>query len=227
MAVAPTLRRISEQVALLLTGGAMQEGYQDLFERAKLHVVDQINYMLKIEQYDLRNVSENQGSIDAALAYYTIQDASITVDGDYAVFNLPIRPMSLPHGQGVHSVVMKNTASGKTGEMIPIPASMWTNFVVAYPAYNTKKKFATEFSDTMWGYYTHKSGSEIRLSSKAFANGYTADIQLVVFDVSTIDEDDMLPVPADMVNPIIDAVVAQLSKGRTPQDETANQTPNN
>ena len=221
----PTLRRLADEVALRMTGGSMGTEYSNLVQRAKYVIVDQINYMFRMDNFQMKNLGEDMASIDAALYHY--ETANIEVSGQRATLNLPVRPIALPHGVGVYEVVLVNDSTGKELPLMPLPPGAKRNFLVSYPIFDTDKKFSSRISKTWGGWYSHKSGMVLELSSSDFATGYTAQLKLVCISVNPLDEDELIPVPADQVNQLIDYAYETMSGQKPVEDNTVNQSKNN
>lgn len=212
-----TLGRLAEQIYLLYSGSTMLSGAKTSTEEIKYLLVQQINRLLKVERLQETNVSDYRLPDTSIISNYTV--TTITADGDRSYFELPAYPISAPHGMGIYEVIVEDTVDSIEYEMVPIPSGYMRTFLSIYPNWKNKfYAFQESFGGATGGWYTWDGGRKVILNSADYAADHRVKVKLLVVDISTMSDDDILPVPADMEATVIESVM-NILRARLPEDK--------
>lgn len=181
-----TKRLISDQLLTLLDGGfpdvAASVQKQDIW----VAIEQWINAKFKVRHFSETLASGETIPDNAAIATY--EGVAVTSIGDKSKCTLPIMPVSLPRTLGVYQIT-----DGKGYSFIPLQrgqiAILGADFML----------------NTLFGQICYEqNGLTVTFSQDIKLLGMdTVDIDLVVFDMTQYSETDILPIPSDMVNDLV------------------------
>lgn len=195
-----TKRLLSDQVRFFLKGGypdiAMATQEEDVYKR----IEQVLNAMYKSEQFT-QNLPGGE-TIPNNLVLATYEDVAVTSISNYSKATLPAMPITLPRNAGINEI---RPILSKRGEdriygnpMIPLQAGQ--NYLLQ--------------ADSLLNDLMGQSGYEVNGRTIIFTNDITkfgistVTMKLVVFDMSQYSETDILPVPSDAENEIIQQVIS-------------------
>jgi len=185
-----TLNILTEQINRLYSRFLDKDNKKLDDREVKLHISQVINTLFKMEY-------ANGIDADAAIGSYLMTRAK---DDTYYV-DMPIYPIALPNGRGVHRVYaegcpLKPYVPIRTGDFDIIQGTF------------------TEFLEGQVGYYVE--GLKIRFTRKVPDNIVA---KLIVNDPNKVSGDQPLPVPRDMEVRVIEGVFNLLGMGTLSQAE--------
>lgn len=212
----PTLERIAEQIYLQYSGTSLTSDSYKSIEEIKYLVVQQINRLLKVERLQETNLNDYRLPDNALITNYTV--TNITADGERSFFKLPIMPIAAPHGMGLYEVILEDTVDNIEYELVPIDNAYYRTFMALYPNWNQYYAFSNSFGGATGGWYKWDGGIKVYLASSDFASNHRVKIKLLAIDIATLNENDLLPIPADMEATVIEQVL-NLMRARLPQDK--------
>lgn len=215
MSASTTLKRLTEQIYLQYSGGTQNQDAKSQMQEIKYLVVEQLNRLLKQERLRETSLTDFRLPDSAAITSYTI--STIVADGDYSTFSLPAQPIAAPHGMGVYEVILNDTTDSIEYEMVPIDNAYQRTFLSLYPEWNKYAPFTKSFAGATGGWYTWDGGQKVRLCGD-FSTGYNIKLKLLIVDISTLADTDLLPIPADMEATVIENVL-MLMRARQVEDK--------
>lgn len=190
-----TKRILSEQVLYRLKGGYPSVASSVQHEDVWKAIEQLVNSNFKVEQFNMNLPSGEQIPSGMCLAEYIV-----AVNTDYSI--LPVMPVSLPRNLGIYHV---SRTDAPNDPFIPIQSGQWA-FVKDQPLLNI-----------LLGQIGYEViGSKIKYTSEP--NVANVLMRLVVMDMSLLGENDMLPIPSDMEDLIVNKLVEQFA-GVQPADK--------
>jgi hypothetical protein len=197
MAQTTTKRIIADQVLQRLAGGFpdVQEAVQkeDIFKA----IEQKINSMFKIQHFN-QTLASGETTIPENLALATYDDVTVTSFNGKSKATLPIIPISLPRNMGIFLVY---DADFPDNPFIPL----------------LRGQSALLKSDTLLNDLMGQIGYEPKNTEIVFTKDITqfgideVTMELVVFDITQYNETDLLPVPSDYAEQIVNELVNQFS----------------
>lgn len=185
-----TLNIITEQINRLYSRYIDKDNSKLDDREIRLHVCQVVNTLFKLEHL-------NGFNSEAAIGVYNL--TSNKGETDYV--KLPVSPISLPEGQGVHRVY-------KTG-------CPWKPYIpIRSGDFDVVQGTVTEFLEGQVGYY--REGMFLRFT-RSIPDEIT--VKLIVSDPSKIGGNDPLPIPSDMELEVIKGVFQLLGLGQISQSE--------
>lgn len=201
-----TKRIISDQVLTRLN-----EGWPDIAQGTQKEDVwkaleQKINAMFKVSQFNVNLASG--GTIPDNLAIATYQNIAVTRTANMrSKATLPAVPVTLPLNAGVHEIrPVMNGNQVNTDRVLGMP-------LVPLQA----GQFFLLSADTLLNDLMGQVGYEVEGKYVIFTKDFTTmgvskvDIKLIVFDMSQYGETDVLPLPADMEEQIVNELVSQFT----------------
>lgn len=196
-----TKRLVSDQVLFRIEGGwpdaasAVQK--QDIWKALE----QKVNGIFKLQQAAI-NLPSGE-TIPDGLAVATYEDIAVSRYGDrFSKSTLPIMPISLPKNAGIQMIlpVLNITPTGDRihgAPLIPLVQGQ-------------RELLQTDrlLNDLLgrWGYTPN--GMTVYYTKDLTTFGVTlVDMKLIVFDIATLSETDILPIPQDMMEQIITELV--------------------
>lgn len=191
-----TKQFISEQVLYRLAGGYSDKSFPVQPEDIWAALGQKVNSKFKMEQFNVTLPSGETCPDNAMLAFY--DSIAVTSNGNgTARCTLPILPISLPRGMGVYEITDNN------GQITFIPLLTGQAFLL---------KSQPLINDLLGQVGYSQKGLRIDFTKDIYLLGArTVNLSLVVMDISTYDITDPLPIPADLIDSIIDELVAKFS----------------
>lgn len=208
---------ISEQVMFRL-----EPGYPDInapVQREDIYKATEqkINSKFKLQQFTI-NLPQG-GTIPDNLALATYQDIEVErIYNEWSRATLPVMPISLPRNAGIHEIrpvlSQANNADKMLGSpLIPLQAGQYYLL-----------QADTLLNDLMGQIGYEPEGKYVIIKKDLTTLGVTkVDMKLVVFDISLYGDTDILPVPSDMEEQIVNELVEQFS-GKQPESGLVNKT---
>lgn len=189
--MATTLNRISEQVQRLYARGIDTNNPKPLLRKGEVKqmVVQAVNEVLGAQTKQPMRLGRYVEIPHCMIATYP----GIAVTGGKAT--LPAYPISLPHNMGVWEV---NNGAGTT--YIPMCSHHWTLIGGLSDVSGVENQVS---------YYVE--GDKVIFTDAAKAPT-TVTIKLLVADVNTIGDDDLLPLSAEYETAVIERVVTTLKR---------------
>lgn len=190
-----TKKIISEQVLFRLKGGYPSVA-SSVQEEDVWKATEQLcNSLFKLEQFQSNLPSGETIPMGLCLAEYTVP-----VSTNYSV--LPVMPVSLPRNLGVYHI---SKTDSPNDPFIPIQTGQFS-FVKDQPLIN----------DLLGQVGYEVVGNKIKYTSEPGVDSVL--MRLVVMDISQYSETDMLPVPSDIEEMIVEKLVEKFS-GVFPADK--------
>lgn len=202
---------LAEQIQRLYARFLDKDNPSDVIDlREVLALVNQsINKVLKLQVAE----SFKAGMIDVPkcnLVEYTVSTVTQDTGNNRAYITLPVIPLTLPMDMGIWSIA---AATGAMTPYIPIPAQDVLVFQGANLSYLEGKI----------GYYLQGKRVYFTKNITLTANGSVSSVvvNLLVSDISSLTDADMLPISPEVESAIIDDVLQTISNGRVSQAELA------
>jgi hypothetical protein len=190
-----TKRLLSDQILIRLNSGFVDVSSPVQKEDVWLAIEQKVNSMFKMQHFSMTLPSGETIPENLSLAEY--ENVAITNgDGLSCSITLPVMPISLPRNMGVQAVIPNGLLP-----CIPLMAGQ-------------RNLLRTDqlLNDLMGEIGYELIGKKIKLTKDLTPFEITtATLQLVVLDISLYSEDDMLPIPADYEQQIIDDLIKQFS----------------
>lgn len=201
-----TVGQITEQIFRLHVGGNPDADREITFYDVRFLMGQVVNRILKTEHLSVNVANGEHFPPHVCIASYT---ADVTaVDANTASeATLPVFPMNLPRQMGVWSVASTQNPHDK---YIPIQTGQWS--LVS----------ANSMLSVLEGHVGYEViGNKIRFTENLITDQITeVALQLLVQDVTTMTDTDVLPVPPELEDTIIQETLKVLSTSAKPQDVT-------
>lgn len=200
-----TKRLVSDQVLFRIYGGfpdvnAPVQKY-DIWKALE----QKINSLFSMQQFSL-NLPSGE-TIPNNLALATYEDITVTrTSNERSKATLPVMPITLPRNAGINEIrpVLNIVSSGDRMLGQPfIPIQAGQGYLLQ----------ADSLLNDMMGQISYEPSQKTVIFSKDITTlGMTkVDMKLVVFDMSQYSETDVLPIPADMEQQIINELIQQFA----------------
>lgn len=199
-----TKKLISEQVALRLYGRFPISTDPTQEEDIWAALEQKINAKFKMEQFNVTMPSGDTLPNNLCLSYYEGATAvTVTSNGNgTSKCTLPIMPIALPRNMGVYEITDANNV---------------VSFIPIFAGQRMLLKSQPLINDLLGQVGFETRGRRIDFTKDLPLLGLTSvNMALVVMDVSSYSITDMLPLPSDMTEGIVNELVAQFSP--TPPD---------
>lgn len=187
---------IAEQVLYRLSGGYTDVSFSVQMEDVWAALEQKINAKFKMEQFNVTMPSGETLPENSMLAYY--EGIAVTSNGNgTSKCTLPILPIALPRSMGVYMI----TDDKDEVTFIPLLAGQ-KQLLAGQPLIN----------DLLGQVGYTQRGKRIDFTKDLPLLGKsTVNMSLVVMDINTYSITEDLPIPADMIDVIIDELVAKFS----------------
>jgi hypothetical protein len=188
-----TKRLIGEQVLYRLYGGTNNSTNPVHLEDVYKALEQKLNAKFKVHQFDT-NIAGGE-IIPNGICLATYESVTVTSDGDKSKATLPIVPIAIPRNMGIFSVYTNEI------EFIPLQAGQ-------------ERLLRTDelLNDLMAQIGYTPKGKTIYFTKDLTLLGITSvSMDLTVFDMSQYSVTDVLPMPADMEEEIVNELVLQFS----------------
>lgn len=186
-----TLRKLTELIRRDLSGGFPSDMDRVKDAEIQMHINSVAGALLRKESFEV-NFGIDGGYIPEGciLATFTV-DVTRSVAG-YCAAKLPIVPMMLPNRIGVFSVY----PSGQPDkEYIPLPPNVINQV--------RRDKLLNPINRKCYSW----DGNKITVFDDIFGTGITKlDVKLCTMDIASLDLDDPLPLPPELISEIAVAV---------------------
>lgn len=205
MAFVTTKRIISDQVLFRLNGGWPSISFKIQKEDIWKATEQKVNTIFKTEQFSI-NLPSGE-TIPDGLMVATYEDVSVERSGaGRSKSTLPVIPISLPKNAGIQMIypIINTTDSGdKTygNPLIPLVQGQ-------------QELLQTDslLNDLLGRFGYTPNGATIFYTKDLTTFGISkVDMKLVVFDISSTTEDDVLPIPKDYEERIVNELVEQFA----------------
>lgn len=161
----------------------------------KIYLGQALNKLLKVEQLNVnRPDSENFPPHCMIATYENIPVFPYNVNRSYAV--LPAYPISLPRNKGVWSVA---PSTAPDNYYIPLESGQW-NLIQGM------KQLSLLASQTGYEVNSGKIVFTKNITTGTTNNVNSVTVQLLIVDVSTLGDYDILPIPVDMEEAVVKEV---------------------
>lgn len=187
---------IAEMVLYRLSGGYTDVSFSVQMEDVWAALEQKINAKFKMEQFNVTMPSGETLPENSMLAYY--EGIAVTSNGNgTSKCTLPILPIALPRSMGVYMI----TDDKDEVTFIPLLAGQ-KQLLAGQPLIN----------DLLGQVGYTQRGKRIDFTKDLPLLGKsTVNMSLVVMDINTYSITEDLPIPADMIDVIIDELVAKFS----------------
>lgn len=187
---------ISEQVLFRLAGGYFDKSFPIQPEDVWAALGDKVNSKFKTEHFNVTMANGETVPDGSMFAYY--DGIAVTSLGNgRSKCTLPVTPVKLVRNMGVYEITDTNARIAfiplLAGQEIMLRSQPLINDLMGQVGYTVK---GTRIDFT----------KDIKLMGAS-----TVNMTLVVMDISTYDITDPLPIPADMLDQIINELVEQFS----------------
>ena len=203
-----TIYLLAERIYRIFSGGNPGDDSGIQLEDVKHLVVDQINKMLKTEAMSA-NVKLGDNTFPALVIASYDGRACEVVDNATARVELPAVPVSLPKGMGVWMVA---DSLNPNVHFIPIKPGDFSLLSETGLVQNNQI-FGQNIYDVSGGYINIHHPDNMNIDN--------VDIKLVVVDVSTLGDYDMLPIPLDYINDVVKETL-NILRAVPPKEDDAN-----
>jgi hypothetical protein len=197
--VATNYKILGEQIQRIYSRSIDREDISPRIDYREIKplMVQSINSLLKTEHLQRSEVS------GTSVATYVLQRERVD---KYDYVNLSVTPISLPKEQGVHRVYQKDCP--------------WSPFIpIRTGDFEISIGTPTSFLEGQVGYYLN--GTKIIFTKEVAEE---IEVQLIVNDPSLISDTDLLPIPPEMEQVIIQNVLQLLGMSIGAQVEQASKT---
>lgn len=210
--MATTYYKLSEQIIRILKGSDRPVSIAPHPLEVKEMIGQVINQLLKVEGYNSLN---DRALVDVGdivphnLIIATYDNVAVaTYKNDYSSLTLPAMPVALPKGMGLFHI---GGNDDPFNSYIPIPAGLYQMV--------SEEPLITDLLGQI-GYERHGSLVVFTEDLTARVPAITSvSLKLIVYDLSTYSDYDMLPVPADMEATIISEVLKLLGVQQAPDNK--------
>jgi hypothetical protein len=213
-----TKRIIADQTMFRLNAGwpdiAQSTQKEDIFKALE----QKINSLFKLQQFSVTLASG--GTIPDNLAIANYEGITVTrTTNERSKATLPIMPISLPLNAGVHEIRPLMSAANNADRMLGFP------FIPLQAG-----QFFLLSADTLLNDLMGQVGYEVQGKTVVFTKDLTSmgvskvDMKLVVLDMSQYSETDLLPVPADMEDQLVNELVQQFAGSSQPETGAVQKT---
>lgn len=195
-----TKRVIADQILTFLSAGYPDVADSVMKEDVYKQLEQKINSMFKMQQFSI-NLPSGE-TIPDNLMLATYEDIDIVSSTDVkSKSTLPVMPVSLPRNAGIQEI--RPLISISRGERLlgqpMIPLVFGQGYLL---------QADTLLNDLMGQISYEPQGMTVVYSKNLVTLGFTkVDIKLVVFDMSQYSETDVLPIPSDMENEIVQELI--------------------
>lgn len=182
-------RFLADQILIKLDGGFPDVAAKTQKEDVFAAIEQWINAKFKLKHFQETLSSGETIPEGASIATYSA--ISVTSDGSFSYATLPVVPISLPRNMGVFDINDGNGYSFipvQRGQIAMLGAEFMLNTLLGQVVYEVAGK-------------TVKFSQDIKVMGKD-----TVDMDLMVFDMSLYGETDVLPLPKDMEQQLIDDI---------------------
>ena len=192
---------LSERIFRIYSGNDPSDDSGIELEDIKHMVIDQINLLLKTETISLNRQLGDEAPTGLMLATY--HDVAVTAHATVlSRALLPAVPISLPLNMGVWYVAADDDTTAIHDQFIPLQAGQ----------YSLIKDFSPlVVSGSILGNKTYEvSGAYLVFPTDISSTVPKVVIKLVISDIANLGDYDLLPIPADYVPQVINAVLQLL-----------------
>ena len=192
-----TKRLISDAVLTRIGGGYVDSAFPVQKEDVWKALEQMINSMFKMQQFSDNLPSGETIPEGSSIATYT--DISVTSGNGFSKASLPVLPISLPKNIGVYGVF-------SAASITSIPQIQFI------PLQRGQRNLLK--TDLLLNNLMNQIGYEVQNNFVVFSQDITllgitkVDMDLVVFDMSLYGETDILPIPSNMEEDIVNKLVA-------------------
>lgn len=176
--------------------GAVQK--QDVWKA----IEQKVNSIFKLSQFKVNLPNGSTIPDNLAMATYTDVPVTTYASGQKSIATLPVMPISLPRNVGIFGVDVAMSLGLNLGwSFIPLQAGQ-------------NNLLRTDFllNNLMGDVGYEPYGNKIVITKDVTVYKVTKlDFQLIVFDISNYSETDILPIPADYEQQIIDELMVEFS----------------
>lgn len=188
-----TLYLIAERILRLYAGGTPTVDSGIKIGDVKHMVVDVINRLLKIETITM---PDNQGHpTNLMLATYENISVDLDSNGETSSITLPAYPISLPLNAGVWQVAPHRSSLSVHAEFIPLQFGQFALIKDFSPLVVDGRILGNRTYEVM--------GNKLRFPVNIRPYTENITVRLVVSDIATLGDFDLLPLPTDYVNEVI------------------------
>lgn len=207
---------LKERIRRILDGGFPSTRSRTRDAEIELAISDVANKLLKTEVLSI-NFNLDGGTVVDGAAIATYENIQVNRSEKYgdivtAEFNLPASPLMLPEGIGVYEVY---------------PSGMPHLSLNYIPSGNMKYWVSNRYVNPLHRKLFTVNGKKVTIYDDWFGVGYTTvDVQLVISDISTMSENEPLPIPSDFIDEIVARVLALFTQSSdTNRRETEQPSP--
>lgn len=210
-----TKRMIAEEIRRVAMGGFLSDRDRVREGEIYLAINEVTNKILKVQAMDTMYNIEG-GSNLSGLVLATFSNITVTRGVNYgrvktAVAELPITPYLLPNGMGVYSLYPEGMPFE---EFYPIPIGMISAWL--------KDSRVSGLIDNTYSL----QGNKLIIFSDLFASGNPeVGMTLAILDINGLGENDILPIPPEYLDDIVNAVIARYQEPDTKRKETDQPSP--
>jgi len=196
-----TIGILAERIHRIYSGGIPSLDGGIKMADIKHLVIDNINSLLKVEMISLNKQEGDNYPTNLMIATYE--------DIDVVAFNtvqsraeLPAIPVSLPLGMGVWSVAPDTQTTTAHDVFVPLQTSQWSLIKDFSPLVGSGKVLGNYVYTLDGKYITFPTDIHVAMPKIV--------IKLVILDISTLGDFDLLPMPADYSDQVIKNVLSIL-----------------
>lgn len=194
-----TKRLLSDQVLFYLKADFPDVADSVQEEDVQKRIEQIVNSMFSMQQFNMNLPSGETIPNNLAIATYQNIDVT-TTNSNKSKSTLPVMPITLPRNAGINEIrpVISDTGDGTLGNpMIPLQAGQ---------SYLLQSD--TLLNDLMGQLSYEPNGRTIIYQSDITLLGITkVDMKLIVFDMNQYSDTDILPVPSDMEDAIVQEAI--------------------
>ena len=198
-----TKRIISDEVIFKLAGGLRPTKFP-IDERDIWKATEQkINAMFGMRQFTINLPNGETIPDNLVLAVY--EDIAVTSISNYSYATLPVMPISLPRAAGINEIrpILSKRGTDRVYGNPAIPLQAGQNYLL---------QADTLLNNLMGQIGYEPNGITINFTSDITTYGIsTCQMKLVVFDMSQYGVSDILPVPSDYEQQIVDELVKEFA----------------
>jgi len=205
-----TLYLISERIYRIYSGGTPSIDSGIKIADIQHMVVDQINALLKVETLSLNKQLGDNAPSGLMLATYSDIDVTISADGVQSQALLPAMPISLPKNLGIWYVAPDDSRMHE--QFIPLDSGQFSLIKDFDPLVSNGK--------ILGNYIYYIDGKNIMFPTNIFSSVPKVMVRLVISDISTMGDFDLLPIPNDYADQVIKNVLSILGVSPKVEDVT-------